>query len=205
MNRFDPTTVGGSISRSVDVHPFMVRALIQDLGLGYPKAPFSPDMNAMYAIEFPAQDLQPGRADFMAETILDNFDELEGLKSEATAYDRRVEDLVAERFDSDTAPDLLKGGKEVQEVAEMRKELIEHARYSLDDSTRKNDRGMGEPVNPFRGNGFAGQGGGYSPEMLILGREPIPGGAEFWRLGADGQRELVARFVEGRQRWELAR
>jgi hypothetical protein len=204
VNPNDPTTIGGSVSRTVDEHPFRVVDLVDDLGLTYPKTPFSTGMDAVYAVEFPANELLPGTADFVADAVLENFDELETLKGDRPAYDQRVKDLVVERFDTETAPDLLKNGNRPETVERMRDELARRAGYALDDFTRKNEHGVEEPVNPFRGNGFAGQGEAYSPEMLVLGREPIPGGAEFWRLGADGRRELVARYLGTNGKWELA-
>lgn len=60
-----------------------------------------------------------------------------------------------------------------------------------------------EPDNPHRGNGFGGEGGHYNPEPQILGRTPLPAGAEVWKIAPDGNRTLVAR-MNSLNRWEIA-
>ncbi|MCL2455347.1 MAG: hypothetical protein FWD18_08655 [Micrococcales bacterium] len=57
-----------------------------------------------------------------------------------------------------------------------------------------------DPANPFKGNGFAGSGEGYIPEMSYTTRIEIPEGAEMWRIDPDGTQQLAAVFDGDRWR-----
>ena len=57
-----------------------------------------------------------------------------------------------------------------------------------------------DPTNPFRGNGFAGAGDGYIPEMSYTTRIEIPEGAEMWRIDPDGTQRLAAVFRDTKWR-----
>jgi len=57
--------------------------------------------------------------------------------------------------------------------------------------------------DPYRGNGWSGDGSDYTPEWAYADRHDLPDGAEMWVTRPDGTEELVARFDD--KRWVQVR
>jgi len=161
------------------------------VGLGYDGTPFG-DSNRNYvpkdhfAIEFEAgTDIRPSTAHYVADAIEANFDDLS--KLDPSAYNARLHEIIENEHlinePRPTDPDALKAWEDA--LAEKHT----HVDYALD------------TTNPHRGNGFGGEKGHYNPELQILGRVPLPDGAEMWKITPDGTRTLVGRFTN--ELWEI--
>ena len=162
-------SVGGFVSRLADVVGWRPPEIYDRLGLDYETSRFKPDEQSYWAVRYRAGDVD-GPAPAVPHDMLDI---VSGLPEGYSRAD--LERAVAERV-----TDL-----ESQHKNDAAHDLAEQARQALD------------PANPFRGNGFAGSGGNYSPELEYVARVDIPDGAEMWRIRPDGSEELVARYDNG--------
>jgi hypothetical protein len=166
------TEVGGFVGVAADVAGQSPSQLYRSFGLDYPKNPFRPDSESMFAVRFRAGDavqivdgaatrLDPVTPSGPLQAMADMPDWIYDLPDDAG---RRVaiQAWIDENAPASSVP----------------------ARDALD------------PANPFRGNGFGGTGSTYAPELAYEYPKTVrvPDGAEMWRIRPDGSGELAAVF-----------
>jgi hypothetical protein len=181
--------VGGFVARFAHMtgasnrHFLTPRLLFQKLGLGYTPAdgsvsPFGLGESERFAIRFELDDK------FDAQT--DTVDKMQPLRDLQTM----VEDPVVgpHAWDSMSA-------------AERRAAVARHRRAFVSDAEAFDAALQSERSNPFRGNGWAGQRGHWTPEEQMSSdkaRRPVlRDGAEIWRYGPNGEQDVYAWLENG--------
>lgn len=192
LTSYGPTEVGGFVSRAADVSDLDTAGSYNSLGLGYTDEfgnhTFSPTGQDYFAVEFEAGTVRPSTANYVLDAVEQNHAELSQLGPDA--YRSRLQELVeADHLDSNPRPT---DPKELKLWENELRQRLEHIDHAL------------ETDNPHRGNGFGGEEGFLNPELQIFNREPVPPGAEMWKITPDGERVLIARMGDNPRRWEIA-
>jgi hypothetical protein len=181
--------VGGFVARFAHMtgasnrHFLTPRLLFQKLGLGYTPAdgsvsPFGLGESERFAIRFELDD------SFDAQT--DTVDKMQPLRD----LQSMVEDPVV-------GPDVW----DSMSAAERRAAVARHRRAFVSDAEAFDAALQPERSNPFRGNGWAGQRGHWTPEEQMTSdkarRPRLRDGAEIWRYGPNGEQDVYAWFENG--------
>jgi hypothetical protein len=151
------------------------RLIFQKLGLGYQPsngtAPFDIGEDERFGIRFELD------ANFSRNDLNDTMQPLRDLQDLST-------NEFGARWDS-------------MSLAERRAGIASHESAYVTDSDRFSQAMAPQRGDPFRGNGWAGQRGHYTPEVQVRagGRKPpLNPGAEIWRYRADGTQDVFAWF-----------
>ncbi|MBO0898886.1 hypothetical protein J1G43_02760 [Cellulomonas sp. zg-ZUI22] len=179
-SRFALTSVGGYVSRAADVTGMDTAALYRKLGLNYERSDFAPD-ESMFTVRYQADDIRVDGSMVAPGTPngpLDLVDQAQYLPA--------TDGISASRFEQiASVPDADARAAAWKALATERglgPEEMEHLEWALGWE------------DPYRGNGWSGDGPDYTPEWAYADRHGLPDGAEMWVTRPDGTEELVARF-----------
>jgi hypothetical protein len=159
------------------------RSIFQKLGLGYRPsngpAPFDIAETERFGIRF---ELDAG---FRRSNLTDTMQPL-----------RDLQDLSTNEFGTQW---------DSMSLAERRAGVANHESSYVTDTDQFAQAMAPQSKDPFRGNGWAGQRGHYTPEVQVAHgsrKPPLNPGAEIWRYRADGTQDVYAWF-DGSS-WHLA-
>ncbi|KRD43384.1 hypothetical protein ASE38_03775 [Cellulomonas sp. Root930] len=178
-------TIGGFVSRLIDVDGATPAQLYHQLGLNYPGSTFSPDGGSVFTVRYMAGDgIAPGPL--------------------PTPVVAGIPDGTLRAMAS--MPDSI---FQITNDAARRTAMFDWVR-TVDPSSTYDaarafdvDRATGVPNvgpdrNPFRGSGWSGTSSAYSPELAYGSNKiQIIEGSELWRVRPDGTQEIAAVYTGG--------
>ena len=187
--RYPLTSIGGYVSRAADVTGMGTAALYRKLGLHYERSDFAPD-ESMFTVRYRADDIRVDGSMVTPATPngpLDLVDQAQYLPATDGVSASRFEQ-IASLPDADARA---AAWKDLGAERGLGVEQMEHLEWALGWE------------DPYRGNGWSGDGPDYTPEWAYAKRHDLPDGTEMWVTRPDGTEELVARF--DRKRWVQVR
>ncbi|MDC7121894.1 hypothetical protein OMK64_10140 [Cellulomonas fimi] len=184
--RYDLNSVSSFVSRVADVSGMDTSRLYRYLGLNYDDTPFAPD-ESMFSVRFPARDLE---IDDTMVTPVNPRAPLDIVRR--SQYLPSTDGLSASRFDQIAAI------TDLDKRAQAWKNLAGELGVEPDVLTDM-DRAVSWE-NPYRGNGWSGDGSEYTPEWKYEQRPQLKDGTEMWVTRPDGTEQIVA--IYRNRRWE---
>lgn len=170
------TELGGFVSRAADVTGATPAQIYHQLGLTYDGSPFSPDPSrpfpndeSVFAVRYRGGD---------AIHVSGGAAALPGVPDGTLRAMASMPDSIYRITDPAARDAAIKAWIDANDPS------------TSFDASRALDRD-----NPFRGNGFSGEGSSYSPELSYgPTKVEVPEGAELWRIRPDGTQEIAAVF-----------